>query len=157
VGRSRATAATPTRDTDDLSSSLVLIAGGVVRAGNTVDCSERFPVGTFARTQNEVALLTGKVSRFSLVYVLKKPILMRSSGSEDPCALVYGFDVFEFTEATTPGAPVAGCAGDFRGNGSRDYVVLLKRTLDGRYIPHVFLTQAVPSTSSSRCTPPITQ
>ena len=64
---------------------------------------------------------------------------MRPSGPEDPCELVYGFDVFEFTAATTPGALVAGCAGDFQGNGSRDYVVLLRRDVDGRYVPHVFL------------------
>lgn len=120
---------------------VVLISGGVARAGDTVDCSERFPVGTFAIAQKEAELLTGKLSGFSLVHILRKPLPMRSSGPEDPCELVYGFDVFEFTAATTPGALVAGCAGDFQGTGSRDYVVLLRRDVDGRYIPHVFLAR----------------
>src|SRR5512137_934931 len=120
---------------------IVLVSGGVARAGDTVDCSERFPVGTFAVAQKEAELLAGKVSGFSLVHILRKPLPMTASGHEDPCELVYGFDVFEFTAATTPGALVAGCAGDFQGTGSRDYVVLLRRGGDGRYIPHVFLAR----------------
>jgi hypothetical protein len=118
----------------------VLISGGVAGGGHAVDCSERFPVGAFTLTQKEATLLTAQLSGWSLVHILKKPLPMRSSGSEDPCELVYGFDVFEFTAATTPGALVAGCAGDFRGNGAQDYVVLLRRNVGGRYVPHVFLT-----------------
>ena len=120
---------------------LILISVAPARAGQAVDCSERFPVGLFALTQNDVALLSGRLSGFSVVHILKKPLPMRSSGSEDPCEFVYGVDVFEFTPATTRGALVAGCAGDFRGNGSRDYVVLLRRDSDGRYVPHVFLAR----------------
>lgn len=120
---------------------VVLISVGSARAGHAVDCSERFPDGLFALTQRDAALLSGRPSGFSVVHILKKPLPMRSSGSEDPCELVYGVDVFEFTPAATPGALVAGCAGDFRGNGSRDYVVLLRRDSDGRYVPHVFLAR----------------
>lgn len=121
--------------------SSVLISGGLARAGDAVDCSERFPVGRFALSEKEAALLTGKLKGFSLVHILKKPLPMMSSGAEDPCEFVYGVDVFEFTAGSTPGALVAGCAGDFRGNGSRDYAVLLKSRVDGRYIPRVFLTR----------------
>ena len=120
---------------------VVLISVGPARATDAVDCSERFPVGLFALTRSEAALLTGRPSGFSVVHILKKSLPMRSSGSEDPCELVYGFDVFEFTAATTPGALVAGCTGDFKGNGSRDYAVLLRRDTDGRYVPHVFLAR----------------
>jgi len=120
---------------------VVLIFVGPVRAGHAVDCSERFPVGLFALTQKDAALLSTNLSGFSVVHILKKPLPMRLPGSEDPCEFVYGFDVFEFTRASTPGALVAGCAGDFRGNGSRDYVVLLRRETDGRYVPHVFLAR----------------
>ncbi|HET8529885.1 MAG TPA: hypothetical protein VFO08_01950 [Methylomirabilota bacterium] len=120
---------------------VVLISVGPARAEQAVDCSERFPVGLFALTQNDAALLSGRLSGFSVVHILKKPLPMRSSGPEDPCELVYGVDVFEFTPATTAGALIAGCAGDFRGNGSRDYVVLLRRDSDGRYVPQVFLAR----------------
>jgi hypothetical protein len=119
----------------------VLISVGSVRTGHAVDCSERFPVGTFALTQRDAALLTGRLSGVSVVHILKKPLPMSSSGSEDPCELVYGVDIFELTAATTPGALVAGCAGDFTGSGSRDYVVLLRRDTDGRYVPRVFLAR----------------
>jgi hypothetical protein len=117
----------------------VLISVGSASAGDAVDCSERFPVGTFALAEKDVPLLTARPSGFSLVHILRKPLLMKSSGSEDPCEFVYGVDVFELTTAAAPGTLVAGCAGDFDGNGARDYAVLLRRAIDGRYIPHVFL------------------
>lgn len=120
---------------------VVLISVGPVRVGHAVDCSERFPVGTFALTQKDTALLPVKLSGVSVVHIVKKPLPMRAPGSEDPCEHVYAVDVFEFTAGTTPGALVAGCAGDFKGNGSRDYVVLLRRDSDGRYVPHVFLAR----------------
>lgn len=120
---------------------VLLISIAPARAGQAVDCSQQFPVGTFALTPKETALLTGKLSGFSVVHILRKPLLMKPSASEDPCELVYGFDVFELTAATTPGALVAGCAGDFEGNGSRAYVVLLRRDSDGHYVPHVFLAR----------------
>ena len=119
----------------------VLISVGPARAGDAVDCSERFPVGAFALTEKDASLLTATPSGFSVVHILKKPLPMNTSGSEDPCEFVYGFDVFELTMAAAPGALVAGCVGDFEGNGARDYVVLLRRDSDGRYIPHVFLAR----------------
>ena len=120
---------------------IALIFVGPSRLAHAVDCAERFPVGAFALTSKDVARLKGKPSGFSVVHVLKKALPMTSSGSQDPCEFVYGFDVFEFTTATTPGALVAGCAGDFKGDGSRDYVILLRRDVDGRYASHVFLTR----------------
>lgn len=122
---------------------LVFLASvGVGRAADTVDCSERFPVGVFALTEQQAAPLIGQLRGLSLVYILKKLLPMKASGAEDPCELVYGVDVFEFAAAKTPGTLVAGCTGDFRGNGARDYVVLLRRNVDGRYVPHVFLARA---------------
>ena len=120
---------------------VVLLHGGMAQPSDTVDCSARFPVGRFALMAKQAGLLAGQVRGFSVVYIVKKPLLVRSSGSEDPCALVYGSDIFEFATPTTPGALVAGCVGDFQGNGSRDYVVLLRRNVDGRYSPHVFLAR----------------
>jgi hypothetical protein len=120
---------------------IVPVSAGVAGGVDAVDCAERFPVGRFALPQKDASLFTGYLGDFALVHLLKKPVLLPSSGSQDPCEFVYGFDVFEFTGATTPGAVVAGCAGDFRGDGAHDYVVLLRRNIDGRYIPHVFLAR----------------
>ena len=120
---------------------IALIFVGPARTAHAVDCAERFPVGAFALTPKDAALLKGKPSNFSVVHLLKKALPMTSLGSEDPCEFVYGFDVFEFTSATTPGALVAGCTGDFKGDGSRDYVILLRRDVDRRYVPHVFLAR----------------
>jgi hypothetical protein len=88
---------------------VLLISGGPARAGDAVDCSERFPVGRFALTQKEAAPLTAQLTGFSLVHIFKKSVPMRSSGPEDPCEFVYGLDVFEFIGVTTPGALVPLC------------------------------------------------
>jgi hypothetical protein len=104
-----------------------------------VDCSERFPVGSFALTQAEAAPLVNGMSGFTIVHILKRSLPMEESESADACEFVYAGDVFQFAAETMPGALVAGCAGDFQGRGARDFVVLLKRAGDARYIPHVFL------------------
>jgi len=106
-----------------------------------VDCSARYPVGAFALPQSDAARVVGAARGFSLVHMRKKPLLMTAFGSENPCELVYAGDVFELTGAETPDALVAGCAGEFRGQGVRDYVVLLRRLVDGHYVPHVFLAR----------------
>src|SRR5262245_211910 len=106
-----------------------------------VDCSARYPLGVFALPQKDAARVGGAATGFTLVHMRKTPLLMTASGSEDPCELVYAGDVVELTGAETPDALVAGCAGDFRGQGVRDYVVLLRRLADGHYVPHVFLAR----------------
>lgn len=119
---------------------LVLMVGmpGISRA---VDCSEKFPVGRYALARHDAVPLAGKVNGFSPVYILKKPVQMRSSGTDDPCQYAYGFDVFEFTDEKHPGALVAGCAGDFDGDGARDYAVLLRRLTDHTMLAHIFLAR----------------
>ena len=120
---------------------LVALSAAVGHGMQSVDCSARYPVGAFALAEGDAVRVVGAASGFSLVHVRKKPLLMTASGSEDPCELVYGGDVLELTRARTPDALVAGCEGDFRGQGVRDYVVLLRRIVDGHYVPHVFLTR----------------
>lgn len=119
---------------------LVLVVGAPGVTG-AVDCSEKFPVGRYALARQDAVPLAGTVSGFLPVYLRKKPVHMRASGMEDPCQYVYGFDVFEFTDAQQPGALVAGCAGDFDGDGVRDYAVLLRRARDGAMLAHVFLAR----------------
>lgn len=109
--------------------------------GQSVDCSERYPVGSFALSETEAGRLVGGPPGFTLVPLVKKPLPMRPVGFEDPCELVHGSDVLELAAASTPGGLVAGCAGDFQGRGARDYAVLLRRPGAGPYVPHVFLAR----------------
>lgn len=118
---------------------LILATARVCGGGPTVDCSERFPVGSFALTLADVAPLVSGMSGFRVVHILKKPLPMEKSGSGDACEFVYAGDVFELAAETAPGSLVAGCAGDFQGRGVRDFAVLLRRAGDARYVPHVFL------------------
>src|SRR5262249_36958967 len=133
---------------------LILATARVCGGGPTVDCSERFPVGSLALTLADVAPLVRGVSGFRVVHILKKPLPMGKSGSGDACEFRYAGDVFELAAAgefvyaaavfelaaeTAPGSLVAGCAGDFQGRGVRDFAVLLRRAGDARYVPHVFL------------------
>ncbi len=120
---------------------LMVVLGGMPRVGQAVDCSQRFPLGAFALTPAEAALVAGKVTGFSPIRVLKKPVEVTSSGADDPCEFVYGFDVFEFTDEQRPGALVAGCRGDFDGDGAPDYVVLLRRRTDGVKVAYAFLSR----------------
>ncbi len=81
---------------------------------------------------------------FTVVHILKKSLPIEHSGSGDACEEVYAGDVFEIVaETTAPGGLVAGCAGDFLGRGARDFAILLRRTGDGRYVPHVFLARGL--------------
>jgi hypothetical protein len=121
--------------------TLLVILVGIARVSDAVDCSERFPLGLFALTRGEAALVAGKLSGFSPVYMLKKPLEVTPSGADDPCELVYGFDVFEFADEKHPGALVAGCRGDFDGDGERDFVALFRRHTDGVKLGYVFLTR----------------
>ncbi len=68
-------------------------------------------------------------------------VVLTSSGADDPCEFVYGFDVFEFTDEQRPGALVAGCRGDFDGDGAPDYVVLLRRRTDGVKVAYALLSR----------------
>jgi hypothetical protein len=120
---------------------LTALTGGVPGVSDAVDCSDKFPVESFALTRNDAAPLVATVNGFSPVYISKKPLLMKSSGAADPCEFVYGFDVFEFTDERHAGALVAGCSGDFDGDGERDYVVLLRRDTDAVRLAYVFLTR----------------
>ena len=121
--------------------TLLVTLVGVPRIGHAVDCSERFPVGSFALTRAEAAVVAATLPGYSPSYVLKKAVEMKSPGTGDPCEFVYGFDVFELTDKAQPGALVAGCRGDFDGDGVRNYVVLLLRRTDGVKLAYAFLAR----------------
>jgi hypothetical protein len=113
---------------------------GAPRASQAVDCSTKFPVGRFALRRAEATRVAGMLPGFSPIYIRKKPLEIERTGPDDPCELVYGVDVFEFTDAHHPDALVAGCRGDFDGDGKQDFVVLLRR-LDGVKFGYAFLAR----------------
>jgi hypothetical protein len=110
-------------------------------ASQAMDCSDKFPVGSFALSRNDIAPPVGTVKGFSPVYISKKPLVMTASGTGNPCEFVYGFDVFEFSDGKRADALVAGCSGDFDGDGQRDYVVLLRRDADAARFAYAFLAR----------------
>jgi hypothetical protein len=120
---------------------VTVLSSGMPNVSKTLDCSDKFPVGLFALTPSDVARVAGAVTGFSSVYVAKRPVPMEASAAGDPCEFVYGFDVFRFTDDKEPGALVAGCRGDFDGDGDRDYVVLLRRRTDGVRLAYAFLAR----------------
>ena len=125
--------------------AFLTILGGAppaVLTSDVVDCSDKFPVGSFALTRNDVASLVGKMDGFSPVYISRKSVPVKPSGAGAPCEFVYGFDVFEFTDQQHPGRLVAGCRGDLDGDGERDYVVLLRRRSDAVKVAYAFLARA---------------
>jgi hypothetical protein len=129
-----------TRSIGALLGGLLALVAGMPAAGHAADCAEKFPIGRFALTRSDAARIT-MVAGFSPVYVLRKPVETTSSDASDPCELVYGFDVFELTDGAPPGALVAGCRGDFDGDGRPDYVLLLRRQSDGVKLVYAFLAR----------------
>lgn len=120
---------------------LAALIGGTPTISHAVNCAEKFSVGRYALARKDAVPLAGRATGLAPVYILKKPLEMKPVGSEDPCEYVYGFDVFEFADEKQPGALVAGCAGDFDGDGVRDYVVLLRRAADGALLAHAFVAR----------------
>jgi len=75
---------------------------------------------------------------FSPLYVVKQPITI--SRAED-CQYVFTGDVFRMVETRGVGAMLAGCVGDFDGDGRADVALLMKRQRDGVVVPFVFRSQ----------------
>ncbi len=108
-------------------------------AGASTDCAQRFAPGAYGVPATDPAVRAGllTVSGFRPIYLEK-----RSVEEADPavCDYVTAYDVFRLSYRE-PRPLLAGCYGDFNGDGRRDYALLL-RSAGGEVIPHVFL--AVP-------------
>jgi len=102
----------------------------------TTDCAQRFTPGTYGVPATDPAVRGGllTVAGFRPIYLEK-----RSDEEADPalCDYVTAYDVFRLSYQE-PRPLLAGCYGDFNGDGSRDYALLLQGT-GGEVIPHVFL------------------
>jgi hypothetical protein len=101
------------------------------------DCLDRFPEGRFGIPLAHPAVANIKQPGFSALYVVKRSINV--SRLED-CEYVYTGDVFRLRDTSARGALLAGCVGDFRGDGTLDVALLMKRQRDGAVVPFVFRT-----------------
>ena|SRR5947199_7180410 len=70
---------------------------------------------------------------------MKQPVSVSGPGI---CDYVYTGDVFRMVETRAAGTLLAGCVGDFDGDGHADVALLMKRQRDGVVIPMVFRSRA---------------
>jgi hypothetical protein len=104
------------------------------------DCAQRFAPGAYGVPATDAAVRAGllTVPGFRPIYLEKRSALEET----DPalCVYVTAYDVFRLNYRE-PRNLLAGCYGDFNGDGRRDYALLLQG-VGGQVIPHVFV--AVP-------------
>lgn len=108
--------------------------GSVIPAGGA-DCMERFPEGRFGVSTSRPIVAKLSVPEFLPLYLVKRGVTV--ARSED-CQYVYTADVFRMTDTPAPGALLAGCIGDFDGDGRADVALLMKRARDGAVAAFVF-------------------
>ena len=111
---------------------IVAIGVGVAHAA---DCMDRFPESRFGIRPSHPAVAKLAREGFSSLYLVKRPITI--SRPED-CEYVYTYDVFRMIDTPAAGALLAGCVGDFDGDGHPDVALLMKRQRDGAAVPFVF-------------------
>jgi len=99
-----------------------------------VDCLDRFPEGRFGVPFGHPALAGVQHPGFSPLYLMKRPV---SVEHPEDCEYVYTGDVFRLRDTPAPGALLAGCVGDFDGDGVLDVALLVKRQRDGAVVPIV--------------------
>jgi len=115
--------------------TLVLASGsGAARAA---DCPGRFPEGRFGIPLTHAAVASGRLALagYTPFYLVKRAVDI--SGPQD-CQYVGTFDVFRMVDARAPRSLLAGCIGDFDGDGVSDIALLLRRQRDGAAVPVVF-------------------
>ncbi|HET7342677.1 MAG TPA: hypothetical protein VFL90_14535 [Methylomirabilota bacterium] len=71
---------------------------------------------------------------YRLLYLVAQPVSVPSAAD---CVFVYTGDVFRMVDRPAPAALLAGCLGDFRGDGREDLALLLTRERDGAAVPVV--------------------
>ncbi len=102
--------------------------------------AQRFAPGAYGVPATDPAVRAGllTVAGFRPIYLEKRSVLEET----DPalCDYATAYDVFRLNYQE-PRPLLAGCYGDFNGDGRRDYALLLQGA-GGEVIPHVFL--AVP-------------
>jgi len=117
----------------------LVVAFGVVAfsaaVAEAVDCLDRFPEGRFGIPPSHSAVANIVLDGFLPLYVVKQPISM---ARPEDCQYLYTGDLFRMVDVGADGALLAGCIGDFDGDGHLDVALLMKRRRDGAVVPFVF-------------------
>lgn len=118
--------------------SLIVTLGAVAFCAGVAqafDCMDRFPEGRFGIALSHPAVAKLVLEGFSPLFVVKQPITI---ARPEDCQNVYTGDVFRMIEARAVGTLLAGCVGDFDGDGRADFALLMKRRRDGVVVPFIF-------------------
>lgn len=119
---------------------LLTLSVVLARDGDAVDCSGRFRVGAYGVPADDPALRSGAltVQGFTPIYLNKQRLEETDS---ETCRYVTAYDVFRLVYKGRVGLLVAGCYGDFDGDGRRDYALLLASAEGDKALPYVFLAR----------------
>src|SRR5262249_40009065 len=112
--------------------------GGVCEVDGA-DCMDRFPEGRFGISPSRPVVAKLVAPDFSPLYLVKRAL---SVAQPADCRYVYTGDVFRMTDLPTPGALLAGCVGDFDGDGRPDFALLMRRGRDLAVAAFVFEARA---------------
>lgn len=120
---------------------LIIRLGAGWGAGPTgaADCLDRFPEGRFGISLSRPPVARLAVPEFSPLYLVRRAV---SVSGPDECRYVYTGDVFRMIDAPAAGAVLAGCVGDFDGDGHDDVALLMKRARGGDIAAFVFQARA---------------
>ena len=114
--------------------TLVLCGVGVRRA-EAVDCADRFTEGRFGISTSRPIVAKLAVPEFSPLYLVKRAVTL---ARPEDCRYVYTGDVFRMADTPAAGVLLAGCVGDFDGNGRPGVALLMKRARDAAVAAFVF-------------------
>jgi hypothetical protein len=118
---------------------LAVGVGAAARSADATDCMDRFPEGRFGISLSRPVVAKLVVPEFSPLYVVTRAVsVMRP----DDCRYVYTSDVFRMVDTPAAGAVLAGCVGDFDGDGRNDVALLMRRARDASIAPFVFQARA---------------
>jgi hypothetical protein len=118
-------------------SLIVALGVGISSVGrvDAADCMDRFPEGRFGISPSRPIVAKLAVPEFSPLYLVKRAV---AGLRPEDCRYVYTSDVFRLTDTRTPGALLAGCIGDFDGDGRTDVALLMRRARDIAVAAFVF-------------------
>ena len=92
------------------------------------DCTKKFTIGEYGIPQSDSVVASGLPygKQYEPVYMEKREV----QDKPELCAYVSTFDVFQLKLKREGRFLLAGCYGDFNGDGKRDYALLLRNIAD---------------------------
>ncbi len=101
------------------------------------DCTKKFTIGEYGIPQSDSVVASGLPygKQYEPVYLEKREVQEKL----ELCAYVYTFDVFQLRLKREGRFLLAGCYGDFNGDGKRDYTLLLRNIADETIQLRVFI------------------